>query len=157
MQKKPPKCVHPDCFNCPYVDCRYDALEASDYTETNNRDYEHYESYRGEKLHRNAGKEYRNARQTAATRGNRPYVDRHEYNKTYYKIYREEILAKNKASYDTEENTRKCQKYVKKHSKEISNYLSNYYQKYADKKREYARLRYHQKKHKTQVADHGRV
>ena len=31
MKKKPPKCCYPDCFNCPYADCRYDRLESEDF------------------------------------------------------------------------------------------------------------------------------
>ena len=30
-KKKPPKCCYPDCFNCPYADCRYDRLESDDF------------------------------------------------------------------------------------------------------------------------------
>lgn len=31
MTKKPPKCCYPDCFSCPYVECRYDRLESDDF------------------------------------------------------------------------------------------------------------------------------
>ena len=31
LKKKPPKCSYPDCFNCPYADCRYDRLESEDF------------------------------------------------------------------------------------------------------------------------------
>ena len=30
-KKKPPKCCAPDCFNCPYVECRYSGMEIEDY------------------------------------------------------------------------------------------------------------------------------
>lgn len=146
MQKRPPKCCYPDCFNCPYIDCKYDRLESEDFSESNNRDYDHFEAWNGEKLHRNAGKEYYNGRQTAAQRGKRRCVDRHEYYQTYYMQHREEILVKSRAEYDTNKNTKRCRKYVKSHSSKIKHYQSDYYQRNAEKKREYARLKYYQKK-----------
>ncbi|WP_024294973.1 hypothetical protein [Lacrimispora indolis] len=157
MQKRPPKCCYPDCFNCPYIDCRYDRLETKDFSESNSRDYEHFEAWNGKKLHRNAGKEYYSGRQTAAQRTSRKYVDRHEYNQSYYKLYRQEILDKRRAEYDTDKNTKKCRKYVKSHSSERKQYQSDYYQRNAERKLEYARLRYHQKKSQKQVEIDGRV
>ena len=32
-KKKPPKCCVPNCFNCPYVECRYSGMEIEDYLE----------------------------------------------------------------------------------------------------------------------------
>lgn len=31
VTKKPPKCCHPNCEQCPYADCQYDAMQAEDY------------------------------------------------------------------------------------------------------------------------------
>lgn len=31
MKTKPKKCCYPDCFNCPYVDCRWDCASPSQY------------------------------------------------------------------------------------------------------------------------------
>lgn len=31
MKTKPKKCCYPDCFNCPYVDCRWDCANPSQY------------------------------------------------------------------------------------------------------------------------------
>lgn len=157
MQKKPPRCCYPDCFNCPYADCRNDQLEAEDYSESNTRDYEHYEAWNDEKLHRNAGKDYHIGRQTAAKRGVRPYVDRHDYNQSYYNRRREEILDKIKVNYDTNINTERCRKYVTTHYELTKQYQSDYYSRNAEKKREYARLKYHQKKAQKEVVIDGRV
>lgn len=33
MNQKPKNCTYPDCFACPYDDCRYDRLEAEDFKE----------------------------------------------------------------------------------------------------------------------------
>lgn len=30
MKQKPKNCTYPDCFNCPYKDCRYDGIEDED-------------------------------------------------------------------------------------------------------------------------------
>ena len=144
--KKPPKCCHPDCDKCPYVDCRYDRLEVEDYTESNNRDYELYESRTGKKLHKQSDKEYRNKRQTAYQRKNRKYVDRHLYNKQYYAVHGEEIKQKKKQNYDTEQNTIKCRKYRKKHSAERKDYDKAYYEANKELKKAMARQRYYEKK-----------
>lgn len=32
--KKPKKCCCPDCFNCPYEDCKWDGMSAEDYLDT---------------------------------------------------------------------------------------------------------------------------
>lgn len=94
--KKPPKCCYPNCFNCPYVDCRYDRLEAEDFTETNNRDYFLYENSTGNKLHQKSDSAYRNARDVAYQRKKKRYIDRHEYNQKYYKEHAEEIKTQKK-------------------------------------------------------------
>lgn len=31
MKTKPKKCCYPDCFDCPYVDCRWDCTNPSQY------------------------------------------------------------------------------------------------------------------------------
>ncbi len=33
-KKKPPKCCHPNCEQCPYADCRYDGMQAEDYQDS---------------------------------------------------------------------------------------------------------------------------
>lgn len=143
---KPPKCCHPNCFDCPYTDCRYDRLEVEDYTETNDRDYSFYEDSTGRKLHKGADKEYRTARQTAYQRRNRKYVDRHEYNQRYYKKKGDEIKERKRSEYDTKENTKKCRKYVKAHKKERKEYYRQYYLKNREKKIAMAKERYERMK-----------
>lgn len=99
--KRPPKCCHPNCLECPYSDCIYDRLEEEDYTESNNRDYEMYEAYTGEKLYKPTSKEYQIARQNAHKRKNRVYVDFHEYNQKYYAENKDKIKQNMKEKYDT--------------------------------------------------------
>lgn len=111
MRAKPKRCCHPDCFNCPYKDCRYDGMETVDYTETNQRDYDLYEDSTGRKYHKGNDSDYRIARQQAYNRENPKPRDRKEYLKQYYKDHKQEILEKQKEKYDTAENTRKCRKW----------------------------------------------
>lgn len=144
--RKPPKCCHPNCFECPYVDCRYDRLEAEDFTETNNRDYFLYEDSTGRKLHKGTDKEYRNARQTAYQRKNRKYVDRHEYNQQYYREHGEEIKERKRSEYDTKKNMVKCRKYTRKHREQRKEYYRQYYLKNREKKLKMARERYERSK-----------
>lgn len=144
--KKPPKCCHPNCFECPYAECRYDRLETEDYTESNNRDYFLHEDSTGRKLHKPSDKEYRNARHTAYQRRNRKYVDRHEYNKQYYAQHGEEIKAKRRESYNTEENTKRCRRYYKKHKADKKAYDKARYEANEERIKERARQRYYEKK-----------
>lgn len=144
--KKPPKCCHPNCQQCPYVDCRYCRLEVEDFTETNNRDYFLYEDSTGRKYHKGTDKEYRNARNTAYQRRNRKYVDRHEYNQKYYQEHGEEIKARMCAEYNTEENTKKCRKYAKKHKEQRKEYYRQYYLRNKEKKLAMAKERYERRK-----------
>lgn len=144
--KKPLKCCHPNCFECPYTDCRYDRLEAEDFTETNNRDYFLYEDSTGRKLHKGTDREYQNARQIAYQRKNRKYVDKHEYNQNYYKEHREEIKEHMKAEYDTSNNTKKCRKCAKAHREQRKKYYRQYYLKNKEKKLKMAKERYERSK-----------
>ncbi len=144
--KKPPKCCHPNCFECPYADCRYDRLETEDFTETNNRDYFLYEDSMGRKLHKETDKEYKNARQTAYKRKNRKYVDKHEYNQRYYEKHGEEIKERKRSEYDTKKNTIKCRKYARKHQEQRKEYYRQYYLKNREKKLEIAKERYERSK-----------
>lgn len=144
--KKPPKCCHPNCFECPYTDCRYDRLEVEDFTETNNRDYFLYEDSTGRKLHKGTDKEYRNARQAAYQRRNRKYVDIHEYNQRYYQEHKEEIKERVRSKYNTEENTKKCRKYAKAHKEQRKEYYREYYLKNREKKLAMAKERYERSK-----------
>lgn len=120
--KRPPKCCKPDCFNCPYADCRYDKLDTEDYTESNKRDYELYEDSTGRKYHKGTDKDFRIARQTAYNRENPRKRDRITYNQSYYESHREDILKKLKDNYNTEENTKKCRKYRKKNREKMREY-----------------------------------
>lgn len=146
MKQKPKNCTHPDCFNCPYEDCRYDRLEVEDFTETNNRDYFLYEDSIGRKLHRPTDKAYRNARQIAYDRKRNKYRDQHEYNQKYYTEHGEEIKEKNRSEYDTKKNTRKCRKWRKEHIKHERERQREYYLRNREKKLAYAKQRYEQKK-----------
>lgn len=127
--KKPPKCTYPNCFECPYVDCRYDRLEFEDYSESNNMDYELYEQSTGGKYHKGTDLEYRRNREVAYQRSNRKYVDRHEYNQRYYKENAERIKEKLKENYNTDKNTIKCRKYRRKHKEDKKKYDKEYYEK----------------------------
>lgn len=144
--KRPPKCCHPNCLECPYSDCIYDRLEEEDYTESNNRDYEMYEAYTGEKLHRPTNKEYQIARQVAHQRKNRKYVDHHEYNQKYYAENKDKIKQNMKEKYDTKKNTIKCRKYRKKHVEERKAYDKSYYETHKEEIKKKARERYYKKK-----------
>lgn len=126
-KKRPPKCCKPDCFNCPYVDCRYDGMDTNDYTETNIRDYQLYEDSTGRKYHKGADKAYRTNRQMAYNREHPKKRDQKEYMREYYKTHRDEILAREKEKYDSKKNTIKCRKWRKKNP---------------EHKREYDRQRY---------------
>lgn len=123
--KRPPKCCKPDCFNCPYVDCRYDGMDAEDYSETNNRDYELYKDDTGRCLHRPEDKLYKSARQVAYRRANPEYL------RQYYINHRGRILAKRKSEYETDKNTATCKRWREKNK---------------DKKRAYDRKRYLRRK-----------
>lgn len=113
-KKRPPKCCKPDCFNCPYVDCRYDELETDDYTESNQRDYELYKESTGRNYHKGTDKDYRNKRQNAYNKENPRKRDQSSYLKQYYQEHREDILRKMKENYDTEKNTKNCRRWRKK-------------------------------------------
>ena len=144
--KKPPKCCYPNCFDCPYVDCRYDRLEVEDFTETNNRDYFlHYDST-GEKLHKPTDKDYRNARITAYQRRVRKSVTKTEYNKEYYQKHREEILQRQKENYNKEKNIRWRKKYSKKNKQKRKEYDREYYLKHREEKLKKAKEEYQKKK-----------
>lgn len=146
MNKKPLNCCHPDCFNCPYIDCKYDRLEMNDYSETNDRDYELFKAETGKFLHKKTDRDYQNARSTAYQRKNRRYVDRSEYNRKYYQDKGDHIRTVLKAKYDTDTNTRRCRKYRNSHLEKMKQYDKEYYELNKVKKREQARLRYQKKK-----------
>lgn len=146
MNQKPKNCTHPDCFKCPYKDCRYDRLEVEDFTETNNRDYFLHEDSTGRKLHYPTYKAYRNARQTAYARRKNRYRDRHEYNQKYYAEHGEEIKEKKRSEYNAKKNTRKCRKWRKKHMEREKERQRQYYLRNREKKLAYAKQRYEQKK-----------
>lgn len=146
--KKPPKCCHPNCLECPYVDCRYDRLEEEDFTESNNRDYELFEAWNGYKLHKPADKDYQNARNNAHQRKNRKnvYSRYAEYYKKYYADNCERIKAQKRENYDTKKNTIKCRKYRRKHIEHRTEYEKNYYELHKEEIKRKARERYHKKK-----------
>lgn len=146
LKKRPPKCVHPDCEHCPYKDCRWDTLTTADYTETNNRDYFLHLDSTGGKLNKGPDPEYRYQRQLAYEREHRKQVDRHEYNQKYYADHGEEIRQRQRDSYDTEKNTKKCRKYRESHLAERKAYEKAYYERNAEKKRRQARENYYRKK-----------
>lgn len=106
-------------------------MDTSDYTETNERDYELYEDSTGMKYHKGTDKAYMHARQTAYHRENPSERDRSEYMREYYLAHREEIIERSKSNYDTKKNTIRCRKYRRKK---------------AEKKREYDRQRYLKRK-----------
>lgn len=128
---KPKKCCHPDCFHCPYVDCRWDELTSSDMSETNNRDYQLYEESTGEKYHKGTDNEYRAERERLHRKEHPVKRDRSEYNKQYYLKNKERIKKKRSSSYDTDCNTKQCKKWRKSHM---------------EYKKEYDRKRYLQRK-----------
>lgn len=144
--RKPKRCVYPKCFECPYVDCRYDRLEVEDYSESNNRDYELYEQYTGKKLHKKTDFEYRRNREVAYKRRKGTYIDKHEYNKNYYIGNADRIKDKRKENYDTKTNTIMCRKYRKRHQEERKQYDKEYYEKNKEKKKQQARERYYKNK-----------
>lgn len=43
--KKPEKCVHPDCFHCPYPDCIYGRVVGEEVVDVNMVDGISYEKY----------------------------------------------------------------------------------------------------------------
>lgn len=143
---KPKKCTYPDCFSCPYKDCRYDQLEVEDFTESNNRDYFLYEDYTGKKLHQPTDKKYQYARQNAYKRRQNKYHNRHEYNQKYYAEHSEEIKEKMHLAYDTKKNTKQCRKWREKHMEYEKERQRQYYLKNQEKKKAYARKRYEQSK-----------
>lgn len=146
MSLKPKNCCHPNCFNCPYDDCKYDRLEVEDFTETNNRDYFLYEDSTGQKYHKGEDLEYRKKRQVAYQRRNRKYVDNHDYNQKYYKEHSEEIKEQRKQKYNTKKNTIMCRKYREKHKEQRKQYEKEYYEKNKEKKKAQASERYYKNK-----------
>lgn len=120
--KRPPKCCKPDCFNCPYTDCRYEGIDTDDYTETNRRDYELYEDSTGRKYHKGTDKDYRIARQMAYDREHRKQRDKKEYLKEYYQKHKEEIKERMKQNYDTSKNTKRCKKWRQKNKEKKKQY-----------------------------------
>lgn len=130
-KKKPPKCCSPDCFNCPYADCRYDELDTNDYTESNQRDYFIYEDSTGRKYHKGTDNDYRADRNKAYHRENPTNRDQKEYMKKYYQEHKDEILGRRKENYSTKKNTKNCRRWRKKN---------------IEKKREYDRQRYLRRK-----------
>lgn len=120
--KKPPKCCKPDCFHCPYTECRYEGMDTSDYTETNERDYELYEDSTGMKYHKGTDKAYMYKRQTAYHRENSRERDHSEYMHKYYLAHREEISERNKRVYDTKKNTIRCRQYRRKNAAKMREY-----------------------------------
>lgn len=149
MNQKPKNCTYPDCFACPYKDCRYDRLEVEDFTETNNRDYFLYKDSTGKKLHQPTDKSYRNARQTAYNRRSKRYYDRHKYNQKYYAEHGEEIKEKMRSEYDTKTNTKKCRKCRKKHAEQEKERQHQYYLRNREKRLAYAKQRYEESKLQT--------
>lgn len=129
--KRPLKCCKPNCFQCPYTDCRYDGMDTVDFTESNNRDYELYECSTGRKYHKGEDAVYRVERQKAYNRENPVKRDLAEYNKKYYEKHRAEILLNAKSKYSTEKNTRRCREWRKRN---------------IEHKREYDRQRYLRRK-----------
>lgn len=92
MQKrKPPKCCHPDCFNCPYVDCRWDGDAAQ---------YNYIHSERGkesQKKYNSSEKGLANSKRKAKKR-----IDSGQNAlscRRYYQKNKEEILRKKKEKY----------------------------------------------------------
>lgn len=151
MKSKPKKCCYPNCFDCPYADCRYDRLEYDDFKETNQRDYEMHKAYTGEFLHREKDSTYRNKASSALQRRKRETgkvksVTRTEYNKMYYELHREEILEKSKLNYKTKKNTIRCRKWRKKNKEKKSSYDKERYENNKERIKERARQRYHNKK-----------
>lgn len=130
-KKKPEKCCKPDCFNCPYSDCRYDRLDYDDFKESNQRDYWVFEDSTGRKYHKGSDPEYRRLMQLAYNRKNQRKRDQKEYQRSYYQAHREEILKNQKEKYNSKENTLKCRKWRKKN---------------IEKKREYDHQRYLRRK-----------
>ena len=128
---KPKKCCHPDCFHCPYVDCRWDELTSRDMSETNNRDYQLYKEQTGEKYHKGTDNEYRAERERLYRKEHPVKRDRSEYNKQYYLKNKERIKKNRSSSYDTVCNTKQCKKWRKSHM---------------EYKKEYDRKRYLQRK-----------
>lgn len=145
-KKRPKKCCYPDCFNCPYIDCRWDSLTTLDYSETNNRDYFLYEDSTGNKYHKGSDPDYRQKRQIAYQRENRKPVDRHDYNQRYYAEHGAEIRKKRRESYNTADNTIKCRKYRKRHINERKAYEKLYYEVNKEKIKQRARERYYKRK-----------
>lgn len=144
--KKPKLCCYPNCFECPYSDCRYSRLEAEDYTETNQRDYFLYEDSTGRKYHKGTDKEYRDARQVAYRRNKRTYHDRSDYSRKYYQDHADEIKSHMRENYDTRKNTKKCRKYAKKNPEKRREYYRQYYEKNREKKIQQALKRYYAQK-----------
>lgn len=143
VAKKPPKCCHPNCEQCPYKDCRYSLLEPSDYTETNNRDYFlHYDST-GRKLHQPADKSYKNARCVAVRRNDEK---RKEYMHRYYVSHREELIEKAHERYDTAKNTEQGRKWRKANSRHKKSYDRKRYLENREEIKARARERYYKKK-----------
>lgn len=131
MKTKPKNCCYPNCFECPYKDCRWEKMTSQDFSESNNRDYELFEDANGEKYHKGTDNEYRNLRQMAYRLEHPEKRERTDYHRKYYKEHCEEIKRRKKENYDTRKNTKSCRRWRKKN---------------VEKKREYDRQRYLKRK-----------
>lgn len=127
--QKPQGCTYPDCFSCPYSDCRYSTMTPADFTEQNRRDAEHRERPV-------ATKEYQ--QRSEAEDGRKPYY------REYYQRNREHKLIRNR-------------EYRKNHPAKIreiqeaargtrNEYYREYYQKHKAKKNAQAMERYYELK-----------
>ena len=113
--EKPSLCTHPDCFSCPYKDCRYEQMTVEEYVESNKRDKEYKEplplmEYKQRSFDCSGRKEYyRNYYQKNREHKNRvskeyrkrtnykvSWDHRREYYKQWYSEHREEKIAKMK-------------------------------------------------------------
>lgn len=141
-KNKPLKCCHPNCFECPYDDCKYDRLETQDYDSSKCLDLE---ILGRNKNYIQANIQDIRCRRNSVVRGNRKYYDRHEYNKKYYSEHKEEIKEYVKSKYNTKDNTEKCRAYVKSHSKVVQTYQKSYYERHKEELKIKAKERYYER------------
>ena len=107
--RKPNGCTHPDCFSCPFNDCRYDVLTTKDFAESNELDRQNTEwsptpykqreqkisEYQKEYYLKNRERIIRRVKEYQHRKGyTRP--DRTEYYRRYYEENREWISEKNR-------------------------------------------------------------
>lgn len=109
-KSKPELCTLPDCFSCPYEDCRYEQMTLDDYVEIRLRE---------KSISANTGRKCQDIR---------------EYKRRYYLDNREEIKLRAKKYYTDhlQQERSRMRKYYETHIEEMRERDRKYYEEHRD-------------------------